>query len=214
MELSRTKPLLRGVSHQIAVVFAIAGCVVMLGRAPSARATAVALVYGLSLVALFGISALYHRPTWSPQAMLWLRRLDHSSIFVFIAGSYTAMCALITGTTGTVLRTLVWVAAFGGILRAVVWPRAPRWLASSLYVLFGWTLVPLLWVLWPTLGSAGVALVCGGGLFYTAGAIVWALRWPDPAPRVFGFHEVFHLLVIGGSALHFAVVVRIVASLA
>jgi hemolysin III len=212
MDAMRSKPLLRGVSHQIALAFAVTGTAGLIALAQGARATAVSAVYGASLTGLFGISALYHRPTWPPRALLWLRRLDHSMIFVFIAASATTVMAPIPGSLGVLARSLAWGAAALGIARAVLWPRAPRWVASSLYVALSWTIVPFMGALYRAIGVSGLLQLCGGGILYMTGAVVYALRRPDPAPRVFGYHEVFHLLVIAGAALHFALVARLVTT--
>jgi len=212
MDAVRPKPLLRGVSHQIALTFAVTGAAGLISLAQGARATAVTVVYGASLTGLFGISALYHRPTWPPRALVWLRRLDHSMIFVFIAASASTIMTPIPGSLGVLARSLAWGAAVVGIARAVLWPRAPRWVASSLYIAFGWMIVPFLGALHGAIGVSGLLQLFGGGLLYTAGAVVYALRRPDPAPRVFGYHEVFHLLVIAAAAIHFALVARLVTT--
>jgi len=207
-----SKPLLRGVSHQIALVFAVTGAAGLLALAQGARATAVAAIYGASLTGLFGISALYHRPTWSPRALVWLRRLDHSMIFIFIAASANTVYAPLPDRLGVLARSLAWGAAAVGITRAVLWPRAPRWVASSLYIAFGWMMIPFLSALHQAIGVSGLLQLVAGGLFYTAGAVVYALRRPNPAPRIFGYHEIFHLLVIAAAALHFALVAKLVTT--
>jgi hemolysin III len=212
MEAIRSRPLLRGVSHQIALAFAVPGAAVLIALAQGARATAVSAVYGACLTGLFGISALYHGLTWTPRALVWWRRLDHAMIFVFIAASGSTVMASIPGGLGVLARSLAWGAAAVGIARAAFWPRAPRWVASSLYVAMGWTIVPFLGALHRTIGVSGLLQLFGGGLLYTTGAVVYALRRPNPAPSVFGHHEIFHLLVIAGAALHFALVARLVTT--
>jgi hemolysin III len=212
MDAIRSKPLLRGVSHQIALAFAVPGAAGLIALSQGARATAVSAIYGASLTGLFGISALYHRPTWPPRAYVWLRRLDHSMIFVFIAASASTVMAPIPGSLGVLGRSLPWGAAAVGIARAALWPRAPRWVASSLYVAMGWMIVPFMGALHQAIGVSGLVQLLGGGLLYTTGAVVYALRRPDPAPHVFGYHEIFHLLVIAGAALHFALVARLVTT--
>src|SRR5512137_1155305 len=210
----RTKPLLRGVSHEIAAGVALAGLVALVLLAPGPRARLGALVYGSSLVALFSVSALYHRPTWSPRARLWMRRLDHSAIFLLIAGTYTPLCLLLGDGRSRTLLAVVWAGAGLGILRALAWPRAPRAISTALYLLLGWAAVPLVPAIWRTMGPGPLLLLAAGGLLYTVGGLIYALRRPDPFPRVFGYHEVFHALVVAAAGLQFAVVADAVRSLA
>jgi hemolysin III len=201
-----TKPLLRGVSHEIAAAFALIAWSMLAGAAGSERARIAAHVYGLSLFTLFAVSATYHRPTWRPRMRLVMRRLDHSAIFLLIAGTYTPFCLLLPNSGGTLLLRIVWGGAIAGILQSVFWVRAPKWLVAALYVLLGWIVVPVLPVLRGSLGAATVGLLALGGAAYTLGAVIYATRRPDPFPRVFGYHEVFHALVIFAAACHLAVV--------
>ena len=210
----RPKPLLRGVSHEIAAGVALAGLVALVLLAPGPRARVGALVYGLSLVALFSVSALYHRPTWSPRARLWMRRLDHSAIFLLIAGTFTPLCLLLGDARAHTMLAVVWAGAGLGVLRALVWPRAPRMVATALYLLLGWAAVPLVPAMYRALGPGSLALLAAGGLLYSVGAVIYATRRPDPFPRVFGYHEVFHALVIAAAGLHFAVAAGAVRALA
>jgi hemolysin III len=200
----RPKPLLRGVSHEIAAGVSLAGLVALVLLAPGPRARMGALIYGTSLVALFSVSALYHRPTWSPRARLWMRRLDHSAIFLLIAGTFTPLCLLIGDARGHTMLAVVWAGAGLGVLRALLWPRAPRAVATALYLLLGWAAVPLVPAMYRELGAGSLALLAAGGLLYSVGAVIYATRRPDPFPRVFGYHEIFHALVIAAAGLHFA----------
>ncbi|MBI5069530.1 MAG: hemolysin III family protein [Deltaproteobacteria bacterium] len=200
------KPLLRGVSHEIAAGLALAGAVVLAVLAPTTRGRIGAAVYGLSLVTLFTVSATYHRPNWAPRARLFMRRLDHSAIFLLIAGTYTPLCLLLGGTTGYRLLAGVWAGALVGVVQSVAWPRAPKALVAALAVALGWAVVPMLPTLTGVVGTPGLVLLGGGGALYTLGAVIYATGRPDPFPRVFGYHEVFHALVIAAAALHFAVV--------
>jgi hemolysin III len=209
----REKPLLRGVSHEIAAFAALAAWVGLALAAAPGRARAAASVYGATLLALFTISALYHRPTWSPRTRLFWRRLDHSAIFLLIAGTYTPFCLLLGGASGTALLVVIWAGASMGIVQAVVWPTAPKPLIAVVYVLLGWVVVPVLPALRSALGAPAIGLLAAGGIAYSAGAVVYALRRPDPFPRVFGYHEVFHALVILAAALHFVVAARAVMAL-
>lgn len=211
--LPAEKPLLRGVSHEIAAAVALAAWVGLALAAPSARALAAAHVYGASLFALFAVSALYHRPSWPPRARLLMRRLDHSAIFLLIAGTYTPMCLVLGGRLGTALLAVAWTGAALGVVQAVLWPRAPKPLVAVVYVALGWVVVPVLPALRADLGTAAVALLALGGIVYSLGAVVYATRRPDPFPRVFGYHEVFHAMVIAAATLHYVVATRAVLSL-
>jgi len=199
------KPLLSGVSHEIAAAFALAGWVLLVRSAPGPRAAVAAAVYGLSLFAQFAVSALYHRPSWGTRARLVMRRLDHAAIFMLIAGTYTPFCLLLPGG-GRGLLAGVWTAALAGMVLSVAWPLAPKWLMAALTVGLGWVIVPILPSLHAAIGTGGLWLLGGGGLAYTIGAVTYATRWPDPSPRVFGYHEVFHALVILAAVLHFVAV--------
>lgn len=199
------KPLLRGVSHQAAAFVALLGWGAIAAVASTPTARTAAHVYAASLCALFAVSATYHRPTWSPRARAWMKRLDHSAIFVLIAGTYTPFCLLLGGRRGAVLLAIVWSGAALGIARAFLWVRAPRVLVAALCVALGWVIVPVLPALRGSVGAGGLALLAAGGIAYTVGAAVYAFRRPSPWPRVFGYHEVFHALVIVAAACHFAV---------
>jgi hemolysin III len=209
----RQKPLLRGVSHEIAAGVALAGLVALVLLAPGPRARLGSLVYGSSLVGLFSVSALYHRPTWGPRARLWMRRLDHSAIFLLIAGTFTPLCLLLGDDRARTVLAVVWAGAGLGILRALLWPRAPRAVATALYLLLGWAAVPLVPAMYRALGPGALALLAGGGVLYSVGAVIYATRRPDPFPRVFGYHEIFHALVIAAAGLHFAVAAGAVRAL-
>jgi hemolysin III len=165
-----------------------------------------AATYGASLFTLFLVSAIFHRPTWSPRARLLIARLDNSAIFLLIAGTYTPVCLLLGGSLGRALLAIVVTGAVLGIVLTIVWPLAPKPLMAAIYVLLGWVFVPAAAGLRASMGGRAVLLLVAGGLVYTAGAIVYAMRRPDPFPRVFGYHEIFHLLVIVGAVCHFVVV--------
>ncbi|WP_242395401.1 PAQR family membrane homeostasis protein TrhA [Anaeromyxobacter oryzisoli] len=204
------KPLLRGVSHEIASGIALAAWILLVAAAPSHRARLAAAAYGASLFTLFTVSALYHRPTWSPRARLTMRRLDHSAIFVLIAGTYTPFCLLLGGTVGSALLAIAWGGALLGTARAVLWPKAPKVVDAAISVALGWVVLPVLPALRETIGTGAVALLAAGGVVYSLGAVVYATRRPDPFPRVFGYHEVFHAMVIAAAGLHFAVAAQAV----
>jgi len=207
LELAAKRPKLRGVSHQWACVAAVVAGAVLVWRAPSGRATAVALVYALSMVGLFGVSALYHRVVWMPAARRWMRRLDHSMIYVFMAGSATPVALLVVGgTLGTVLLCVAWGGALLGAAMNLAWIDAPRALKAAGYVALGWVGLLALPEIVAVLGLVPTALFLGGGVIYTAGAVIYAKRRPDPCPAVFGYHEVFHALVIVAALVQFVAV--------
>jgi hemolysin III len=203
---THVKPALRGVFHEIAAAASLAGGVLLAAAAAPGAARAAAGVYAATLFALFLTSALYHRPNWPPRARLFMRRLDHSAIFLLIAGTYTPFCLLLPPATGRTLLVVAWSGAALGIVRAVVWPRAPKVLAAAIYVLLGWIVVPVLPALGGILGRLPIALLAAGGIVYSLGAVVYAAKRPDPFPAVLGYHEVFHAMVVVAAALHFAVV--------
>jgi hemolysin III len=207
------KPKLRGVSHQFAFFVALAGGVVLLVVAPVARAAWAGLVYALSLAGMYGISATYHRRNWSLRARRLMRRLDHAAIFLLIAGTYTPVCLLgLPGTRGLVLLGIVWAGAVLGVLHTVFFVNSFRAFNAVLYVVLGCAIVPLVPTLGVALGPVRAALLLAGGVFYIGGAVVYARRWPNPSPAVFGYHEVFHVMVIIAGALHFAAVLSLVGS--
>jgi len=206
------KPLLRGVSHEFAFFVALGASGVLVAFAPFGKGTAAAAVYGGTLMFMLGASALYHRLPAAQSVKVWLERMDHSAIFVFIAGTYTPFC-LVIGSQGTLLLSTIWAAAALGVARALFWVGAPRALSVALYLLVGWAVVPFLPALWRAIGPSGVVLLAIGGGIYSAGAVVFALKRPNPFPGVFGFHEVFHAAVILASALHFVAVARAITHL-
>jgi hemolysin III len=202
------KPRLRGVLHKWAFFASLVLGAALVIFAPGGRGTLAAAIYAASVAALFGVSALYHRIDWqSPVSRKRMRRLDHTMIFVLIAGSYTPFALLVLdGTLATVILIAVWSGAVAGALMKLLWIDAPKWLVAGTYVLLGWVAVAAFPGLLDELGVAPTALVAAGGVLYTLGAVVYAARRPDPAPTVFGYHEVFHALVIAAAALQYAVI--------
>jgi hemolysin III len=204
----RFKPRLRGVFHQWAFGAFLAGGGWLVLEAESARARIAMAIYGLSVAALFGTSALYHRIDWRTLgARRWMRRLDHTMIFVLIAGSYTPFALLVLhGTLGVVILIAVWSTALAGAVFKLLWIDAPGWLTTGSYIAIGWIAVVALPELLDSLGIVAVGVLAVGGVTYSAGAIVYALKRPDPVPAVFGYHELFHLLVLIAAAFQYAVV--------
>jgi hemolysin III len=202
------KPRLRGVLHQWACLVSVVLGVLVVVFADSGRERLAAGVYAASVTGLFGASALYHRVTWRPAARRWMRRLDHAMIFVLIAGTYTpfALLAFDDGI-GRALLIAVWSGAAGGVAFKLLWIDAPHWLGALVYVLLGSVAVGAFPALVEAIGVVPTVLVGLGGLLYTTGAVIYATRRPDPVPAVFGYHEVFHLLVVIAAALQYAVVV-------
>jgi hemolysin III len=201
------KPRLRGVSHQYAFFVALAAGAALVVLARGVEARVAVGVYALSLAAMFGASALYHRIDWQPRPRAWLRRLDHSMIYVLVAGTYTPFALLVLAPTmGWTIIGVVWGGAVAGVAVSLLWIDAPRWLTAMLYVVLGWVGFIVLPQLWDRAGPLTVVLLAAGGLLYTVGAVVYARQRPDPAPRVFGYHEVFHALVIAAALAHFTAV--------
>ncbi|HEY4276697.1 MAG TPA: hemolysin III family protein [Conexibacter sp.] len=206
-ELAKKRPKLRGVLHQWAAFVAVLAGAFLIWRADGGEATAVAIVYAITLVGLFGVSAIYHRITWRPDVRRWMRRLDHSMIYVFMAGSATPIALLVVGgTLGTVLLCVAWGGAIVGTALNLAWIDAPRMLKAASYVALGWVGIIALPKIISELGVLPTVLIMTGGLCYTVGAVIYAKRRPDPVPRVFGYHEVFHALVIIAAAFQFVAV--------
>jgi hemolysin III len=205
--LAPEKPRLRGVIHQWSFFVALVAGVALVVLAPAGRATIAASVYAFALAGLLGTSALYHRITWRPAVRAWMRRIDHSMIFVLIAGTYTPFAVLLlSGSTQVVVLVGVWAGAAAGVVFALVWVRAPKWLSATAYVCLGWFAMVASPQIAERAGVAALVLIFGGGLFYTAGAVVYAAGRPDPRPAVFGYHEVFHVLVVLAAVVHFVAV--------
>jgi hemolysin III len=201
------KPRLRGVLHQYSFFVSLVLGAMLVILAHDGKARLAVAIYAFGLSALLGTSALYHRVTWKPRARAWMRRLDHSMIFVLIAGTYTPFALLVLhGTLSSAILIVVWAGALGGIVLNLLWVSAPKWLTATVYVALGWVAVAAMPALAHELGAFGVGLVMFGGLLYTAGAVIYALGRPNPAPATFGYHEIFHALVVAAAAAHFAVV--------
>jgi hemolysin III len=204
---ARTRPLLRGVAHLVAALGALPAAAWLVSAAGSRPGAIGAGVYGASLVVLFTISAIYHRVLWTdPGIRSIVGRIDHSAIFLLIAGTYTPFCLLLGPGGGYALLATVWASAALGILLVVFFPRTPKPVRSAIYVLLGWLIVPFLPALHAALGGRPFRLILAGGACYTVGAVIYAMRRPDPFPRVFGFHEIFHLLVVAAATCQFLAV--------
>ena len=199
------RPLLRGLLHAYAFWVALAAAAVLVALAPDATARVAALIYGAGLCALFAASGLYHRWRWDERWRPLLRRIDHSTIFVFIAASYVPVALLVlSGGLRVAVLVAVVAGAAGGVALTVGFPGAPAWLDALAYLALGWVAIVAVPDLVDRLPGVPLALLLAGGVLYSAGAVVYATRRPDPWPRTFGFHEVFHTLVILAAAAHFA----------
>jgi hemolysin III len=213
--VAKVKPRLRGVIHEYAFFAAIALGALLVLSANSGRQVAATAIYAAGICGLFGISALYHRVDWKrPRARAWMKRLDHSMIFVFIAASFTPFALLVLhGSQATTMLCIAWGAALAGVVLSLVWVGAPKWLTASIYValgMLGGVLAPDIWNGLGWLAFAGIAF---GGALYTAGAVIYATERPNPSPTVFGYHEIFHTLVTGAAATHYAVIALILIPL-
>ncbi len=207
------KPTLRGVLHQWAIGCAAGAGVVLVAMAPTARSGFGAAIFALSLVTLLSVSATYHRVNWSPRGRVWMRRMDHASIFILIAGTYTPVALLaLPQASGTSLLLAIWVAALGGVLVSLFWPTAPKVITAIVALAVGWVMVPYFNDVRLAVGPLSFGLILGGGLAYTLGALAYATKRPNLRPGVFGYHEAFHAMTLVGAAMHFAVIIGIVRS--
>jgi hemolysin III len=204
--VAAVKPHLRGWLHAGMVPFAVAAGIVLIALAPTTTSRIAATVFSVTAWMLFGTSAVYHRGNWSPRVAGILKRLDHSNIFLIIAGTYTPFALLLPRDQARTMLLIVWIGAAAGVLFRVLWVGAPRWLYTPVYVALGWVAVFYLRPLWHFGGPAVVTLIAVGGLLYTLGAVVYGLKRPNPSPRWFGFHEIFHTLTVAAFTVHYIAV--------
>ncbi|MGV9710613.1 PAQR family membrane homeostasis protein TrhA [Gordonia sp. NPDC003424] len=205
------RPRLRGVIHQYAAVAAaLLGVAVVIGAAvlQGTGAAVACAVYAVTVVGVFTVSAIYHRIAWkTPRAYVRMKRADHSMIFVFIAGSYTPFCVLaLPENVRWWVLGIVWAGALAGVTLKLIWPSAPRWLGVSLYILLGWVIIVVAPSLVAEAGMTVAVLLALGGVFYSIGAILFAVRWPNPWPATFGHHELFHACTAVAALLHYVAV--------
>jgi hemolysin III len=201
------RPRLRGVIHAYAFWVALGAGAALVAVAHGSRARSAAAIYAIGLCGLFAGSAVYHRWRWDPRWRPLLRRIDHSTIFIFIAASYTPVALLVLhGPLSKIVLIVVWAGALGGIVFSLAWITAPRVLVAGTYLALGWVAVIVTPQLIKHAGVAPTVLIAVGGLLYSAGATVYALRRPDPWPATFGFHEIFHTLVTTAAAVHFVAI--------
>jgi hemolysin III len=201
------RPLLRGVIHQAGFVISLVVGTLLIVGADGAREHIAAAVFAASVAICFGASALYHRVLWTPSVRLWMRRVDHAGIYVLIAGTYTPVCLLaLSGAWRWTVLAIVWAGAGAAIIFKFAWVAAPKWLAAATGLALGWVGVVAFPKLATTLDPAAVVLLGVGGLIYTAGAVVYVRRKPNPAPAVFGYHEVFHAMTIVAVACQYVAI--------
>ena len=201
--VAAVKPHLRGWLHAAMVPLAVAAGVVLIALAPTTSGRIAAIIFSVTAWLLFGTSAIYHRGNWSPRVAGILKRMDHSNIFLIIAGTYTPFALLLPRDQARTMLLIVWIGAVAGVLFRVFWVGAPRWLYTPVYVALGWVAVFYLGPLLQFGGPAIVTLIAVGGLLYTAGALVYGIKRPNPSPRWFGFHEIFHALTVAAFAVHY-----------
>jgi hemolysin III len=205
--VAAVKPKLRGWIHAGSFPLVLAAGVVLVTLAPGGKARLGAVVFAVTAAMMFGTSAVYHRGTWSERIRGLLKRMDHSNIFLIIAGTYTPFALLLLPPQQTrSMMFIAWVGAIGGVLFRVFWVGAPRWLYTPIYVALGWVSVFYLKPLYEAGGTAVVILIAAGGLLYTLGAVVYGTKRPNPSPAWFGFHEIFHVLTVAAFAVHYIAV--------
>jgi hemolysin III len=204
------KPKLRGWLHASAVPLSLIGGILLIAFATSTLGRVGGAVYLAASLLLFGTSATYHRFGWGKTGAAILRRMDHSNIYLFIAATYTPLALLLlTGTSRVLLLVCIWASAILGVLFRILWLGAPRWLYTALYIGMGWAAVAWLPQLWSSGGGLVIGLIGLGGLIYTGGAVVYALKRPNPSPTWFGFHEIFHTCTVLAAGCHYAAIALI-----
>jgi hemolysin III len=202
--MDEVKPHLRGWLHAATAPLALAAGIVLVVLSPTPMTRLGSTVFALSALALFTASATMHRGNWSIRTATWLRRLDHSSIFLLIAGSYTPFTLLLLeGSERATLLAIAWGGALLGILFRLFWVGAPRWLYTPIYIALGWAAVFYFPAFFESASAAVISCLVVGGALYTVGGVIYGFRWPDPSPRWFGFHEVFHTLTIAAFVTHY-----------
>ncbi len=210
---SGVKPRLRGIPDVVGTILAVPAGALLLAAAAPGTPTIAAAIYSMSLVFLFGVSATYHTPMWSlPLRRMW-RTIDHSAIYVLIGGSYTPIClTVLKPSMGLPLLAVIWATAIAGFAKSVFWPQSPRWVNTSIYLLMGWAISPFLPAFFSNTDGLSLILLAGGGLIYSGGAFVYQKKWMNFAPRVFGYHESFHMFVLSAAIFHYIAMWRILSN--
>ncbi len=197
------KPKLRGKSHAVSFFIAAISGGFLVAEAPHPTAKLACAVYAASLCLLLGVSSLYHLVTWAPEPRQRMRRLDHTAIFVLIAGTYTPFAFTLDASSARWMLGIAWTGAALGVLKALLWVQAPKWIVAVLAVAVGWLAPFFALPIYRAAGLGPVILLGIGGVVYSLGALVYAVKRPDPWPTVFGYHEVFHALVLAAALVHF-----------
>lgn len=211
MGIDYQKPLLRGVSHLAMFFISLIACSFLIYYSNTTLEVAANTIYSIGLCAMFGISALYHRLNCSIKTKLILRKLDHCGIFIMIAGSFTPICLLaLPSDSGNKLFIIVWTLAFVGVIQSIFLTKIQRWLRASLYLVVGYMAFPFIKVMYLSLSLYKLVLIAAGGVVYSLGAIGYGLKYPKLNPKIFGFHEMFHLLVVIAAILHFIVIYNLI----
>ena len=205
------KPLLRGYFHEWMFFISIGACIPLINNSTNSTELIATIVYSIGIFMMFGFSALYHRVNWRPEVLKIMRRLDHSSIFIMIAGSFTPICLLVLpANLGLQLLVIMWVVAGIGILQTFIFTNAPRMIRAGIYLIAGYIAIPYLSVLSSVMGFTNFSLTVAGGTIYSVGAISYGLKFPDFSPKYFGYHEFFHVLISLAAILHFIVIYSLV----
>jgi len=208
---TKKKPLLRGYFHEWMFFISIGACIPLISKSTNPNELIATIVYSMGIFMMFGFSALYHRINWRPKVLKVMRRLDHSSIFIMIAGSFTPICLLVLpDKLGLQLLLIIWIIAGIGIIQTVLFTNTPRMVRAGIYLIAGYMAIPYLSVLSSVMGFTNYALTVAGGTIYSVGAIGYGLKFPDLSPKYFGYHEFFHILVSVAAILHFIVIYSIV----
>lgn len=211
MNPTKKKPLLRGYFHEWMFFISIGACIPLISKSTNPNELIATIVYSIGIFMMFGFSALYHRINWRPKVLKLMRRLDHSSIFIMIAGSFTPICLLVLpDKLGLQLLLIIWIIAGIGIIQTVLFTNTPRMVRAGIYLIAGYMAIPYLSVLSSVMGFTNYALTVAGGTIYSVGAIGYGLKFPDFSPKYFGYHEFFHILVSVAAILHFIVIYSIV----
>lgn len=209
----KKKPLLRGFFHEWMFFVSIGACIPLILKSSNSTELLATIIYSIGIFMMFGFSALYHRVNWRPKISSLMRRLDHSSIFMMIAGTFTPICLLVLPKpTGINLLIIIWIIAGLGILQSIVFTNMPRILRAGLYLGAGYIAIPYMSIMFSVMGFTNFALTVAGGTIYSVGAISYSFKFPDISPTYFGFHEFFHLLVCIAAILHFIVIYSIVGA--
>ena len=205
------KPLLRGHFHQAMFFISLGACSLLILKSANSLQFIAASIYSLGVLLMFGISALYHRIHWSPKPRYLMKRLDHSGIYIMIAGTFTPICLLaLEKQSGQHLLMLIWGVAGLGIIQSLFFVNLPKMISAILYLIAGYLILPYLGTLSASIGMQNISLIILGGIAYSIGALAYGLKKPVFNPKIFGYHEVFHLLVAIGAMLHFALIYSLI----